>query len=277
MVPRLGYLATANVPLTDEILPSGRRVPICPIDVIALPSPNAFSGKTRRRASCWSRRNGLLGRGKVRPEPENLVGQLGAAVPWPIPFLVAAIDPAAEARISHLDRAVVAGRYLRGYDKPHVREHGTSPRRLAAPMLLPTDPAIEQAAHVRVERLTGARGLLRQDSPHRLQRFLAQRPRGQVVLRHTIAAGEAYRTLRSRAGTFLDLTGYWTAGAVSYVRRGSREIAPRAVHNPSRVWERANADSGYVDVPITAPHRHRLSGAFVQAPRRPRFSSSGSQ
>ena len=42
-------------------------------------------------------------------------------VPWVFPMLLTAVDPQAEARLSHLDRAVRSGRYLRASDRAHLQ------------------------------------------------------------------------------------------------------------------------------------------------------------
>src|SRR5207248_5484248 len=77
-----------------------------------------------------------------------------------IPLIVSAIDPVAEAKLVHLDRAVVAGRYLRESDsvyKKHVEGldtglHAKFDFRFA-PTLISDRPYVDEQLEIRVDRL----------------------------------------------------------------------------------------------------------------------------
>src|SRR5919206_145444 len=71
----------------------------------------AFDSQSRTYLECFSagsHRNSLSGPGEPLPR-----GFVGSETDAHFPLAVAAIDPVAEAKLVHLDRALVAGRYLR--------------------------------------------------------------------------------------------------------------------------------------------------------------------
>src|SRR5207248_1251247 len=76
------------------------------------------------------------------------------------PLIVSAIDPVAEAKLVHLDRAVVAGRYLRESDsvfKKHVEGldtglHAKFDFRFA-PTLVSNRPYVDEQLEIRIDRL----------------------------------------------------------------------------------------------------------------------------
>ena len=60
---------------------------------------------------CWSRVTGMFGSGPWdRPRPRSI---RASRCTGSFPMLIAAIDPAAEAKLDGLNRAVTSGRYLR--------------------------------------------------------------------------------------------------------------------------------------------------------------------
>ncbi|MGH3968022.1 MAG: hypothetical protein ACRDTV_07895, partial [Mycobacterium sp.] len=114
------------------------------------PAGGPFSPDVRTRFDCWSLRSGDEG---DSAHPRRPV----VSVPFPVPLLVAAIDPRAEARLDGLPRAVVSGRYLRQGEPIHFRTYRhRSVGSQAAPVLVSTRTFADEAAHVRVQMLPNA-------------------------------------------------------------------------------------------------------------------------
>ena len=75
-------------------------------NVILSPGTNPFGTAAQSHTSCWSRVNQYDLPGVPHTEA-------GYYVSWTIPVLIAAIDPAAEAKLDGLNKAVVSGSYLK--------------------------------------------------------------------------------------------------------------------------------------------------------------------
>ena len=58
---------------------------------------------------CWSKVNGLSGGGGYQ---DLTASHPGVVVAWEFPMLVAAVDPAAEAKLDDLPHALTSGHYL---------------------------------------------------------------------------------------------------------------------------------------------------------------------
>ncbi|MFI6263045.1 hypothetical protein [Micromonospora sp. NPDC051006] len=92
--------------------------------------------------------------------------RLQVRLPAVLPVLVAGIDPAAEARLVGLDRAVRQGRYLTGTDQvaPAARNTSlsplppTGPAGRTLPVLAAADLAVDERIDLAVSRLTGRTG-----------------------------------------------------------------------------------------------------------------------
>ncbi|MFG1764744.1 FtsX-like permease family protein [Micromonospora parva] len=130
--------------------PDARRTQVSTIDAYQLLPDGTF-----RRASVFT-----SGRpASVVPATARLEIQL----PSVAPAVIAAIDPAAEARLVGLDRAVRQGRYLTGVDAvaPAGRVAGTSslspngPAGRTLPVLAADTLAVDERMDVSVSRLTG--------------------------------------------------------------------------------------------------------------------------
>ena len=150
---------------------------------------------------------------------------------WSFPLLLSAIDPAAEARLTGLDRAVTGGRYLRGSDRTRlVRTTGPGadypPRVL--PVLANAHTSVDEHADVVVRRLSAA-AVHRWVRPFGADdfeslaslRFLRRQPPGPVVLRRSVGAGGGLRRAArpARAGNFQDVSAIWRVGPIRYARR----------------------------------------------------------
>ena len=248
-------------PGAEESVSSKRSVPVCPYVTLVQPTMSPFSvslrAQLRAQVLCWSRVTGLDGLTKspigFDPGLPTTVSDLGGAVQFPIPLLVAAIDPVAETKLLGLNRAVVSGRYLREGEAPRQLRASGYDQGLAlkaAPVLVPTDPYLDESARATINRLSGAAEVLRLPTPAGFYRFLASRRNGRLVLARTVTAAQAYRTFLSEAQHAVELNGYWTAGEVHQPRGPSGVWTPRPVHNPWSVWQIGYTSPPYVDVPM---------------------------
>jgi len=93
-----------------------------------------FGGDQLSYMSCYSARSPQTGVDQW-PQSNGVLpeGAIGTAVSGYFPIFVAAIDPVQEARLVHLDRTIVRGRYLRESDAPKVV--------FTKPKLRPGEPA----------------------------------------------------------------------------------------------------------------------------------------
>jgi hypothetical protein len=92
-----------------ELLPGGKQVTTCPVpSQERASSPFSFAGLAE--SWCWSKVNGQ-GAPATLFIPD-LGSRPGFALNWQFPMLIAAIDPAAEARLDGLNHALTFGKYL---------------------------------------------------------------------------------------------------------------------------------------------------------------------
>jgi putative ABC transport system permease protein len=144
---RGGNPADATNYAPREVTSRGGVRPVCVSDYQSIAPQGPFDVTVRAGERdgmlCWSLRSGLFGegfRGLGR-------GRVGAMLPASVPFVVAAIDPDQEARLEGLDRAVVAGRYLRATDRP---SGDFLPR---VPVLVASRPTADEQIVATVQRL----------------------------------------------------------------------------------------------------------------------------
>ncbi|WP_147457418.1 ABC transporter permease [Micromonospora sp. CV4] len=150
-----------------EVQPDGRRLQVCSTAVGSF-----LPGSRRTRVSVLESYQ-LLPDGTFRLASVDTSGRPVSAIPTTVrleirlpavvPMLVAGIDPAAEARLSGLDRAVRQGRYLTGSDTtgPATRTTSmspfapTGPTGPTLPVLAATDLAVDEQMDLAVSRLAG--------------------------------------------------------------------------------------------------------------------------
>jgi len=219
---------------TTETLPSGATVTPCPAPA---PVNNPFSYAALAGASCFSK---IDGEG-VPPGTffiPNFHGRPGFAVGWQFPMLVAAVDPAAEARLDGLDHALTSGHYL-----PEAYDNLAADRSYLVgddfPVLAATDSGIGEYAVNRVQELAAppTSPVLNTAAMHQD----ATRP-GHPVLSSTVTARQAYNYLLGnmraggRATVGMALWTYWSAGPVRYRRGNHGDLVPETVRNPVSVW-----------------------------------------
>ncbi|WP_344929054.1 FtsX-like permease family protein, partial [Streptosporangium carneum] len=162
-------------------------------------------------------------------------GQAVVQVPQAFPFLLAAVDPDAEARLAGLDRATVTGRYLRPMT---VRDDPREVQLLAA-----TTSYVDQQDEIVVRRLPreAAEKVVRGTPARRLLSYLGTQP-GEEVRRLTADAAKTYETMLDDWSTnlptwrFFPLTRYWTSGPTEYRQLDARRLAALPARNPPDVW-----------------------------------------
>ncbi|HWK28876.1 MAG TPA: FtsX-like permease family protein [Solirubrobacter sp.] len=196
------------------------------------------TGPFRGNLQCWSRATGLEGEGAQGFPP----GRVGALLPTPRPYVLAAIDPEQEAKLSGLSAAVVSGRYLREGDRP------TSGFLPEVPVLAATRAYADEATVVTIERLPDA-------AARRLER--------------TRLTGDALRAWLNRlpgrrlgvgrvvSGSVDDsvVTNFWSLAPPTLDVAPDGTLRPRPVRNdPEETWRTASG-SGYALVPLSADDR----------------------
>lgn len=243
----------------NEKGPDGRYYQVCSSAFTQLgqpPSPFQIKGRTRLECESTTRDPNAPYYGLPR-------GHVGTVVSFPLPMLISAIDPHAEARLDGVNRAVTSGRYLTESDRPRVMQIAPPANGMSAvkapvvPMLAPTSTVIDTQARVAVQRLATSN---QQTLPAVLPAPTASRylsdAGGTTVRRLRIGAQRAYRhllrTWGSQTGSSPD--SLWTVGPVTYrgAATATGSLTPRFVHNPLDVWRSQFNSSGWVDPPMSA-------------------------
>ena len=208
-------VASSNPPRpSTETLPDGSTVTPCP----AIPSAsNPFGYAQQALAWCWSKINGLgLGPGDQLINP-NLGSHPSFAVFWDFPMLIAAVDPAAEAKLDGLNHAVTSGGYL-----PETYPSGDQ-----FPVLAAAGSGVGEYSVTQVQELASPSvapalntATMRKDST----------VPGRTVLSLTLTASQAYQYLlkqmrASLGGTIDAPIAYWSVGSVRPSAGPSRRCA----------------------------------------------------
>ncbi len=225
---------------TDEVLAGGARTSVCPPSGTAA---NPFGQAAQSAPWCWSKVDGTAG-SFTGGAPRRAF----ATVNWSFPMLIAAVDPAAEARLDGLNRALTSGRYL-AENLPAVAA-GTASR--VIPVLAAASSGIGEYAVTTVRRLSppaappslGSAGLARLGAAS-----------GPVAATVTISAQQAYRQLLGRlrlggraGGAYVHQS--WTIGPVRYRPAAGGVLTPVQVRNPTSVWQPTEEVSQLLEPPM---------------------------
>jgi putative ABC transport system permease protein len=217
-----------------QVCPQGESVPRGSSDTVT-----PFGRGRTASLACYSARSPGYGTDREFPG----VVQAGTGVYFPI--LLAAIDPAQEARLLHLDRTIVAGRYLYEGERPRLKGARTFYHRLV-PVIASTRTYVGEHVDARIERL---KVRVPADVPRALAsdpfRFLGNL-RGREIARRTLSAQGMYDAAlagafgpNGRSGQRNISWSYWTASPVRYRSFAQHVLAPRVVKNPLSVWRAA--------------------------------------
>jgi len=136
-----------------EVLPGGRRARVCntgaPVQPTAegVGSLNGLTPEQRTSLQAYQ----LTGKGTfrgIRPDGSFAPAQprLIVSLPVTVPFLLAAVDPRAEAELSGVDRAMTAGRYLSASDRPGTEK---------LPVIASARPYLDEQLSVGYSRVNG--------------------------------------------------------------------------------------------------------------------------
>jgi putative ABC transport system permease protein len=247
---------------SDELVPGGAPADVCPQQFPAGGSP--FGPAAQSTAWCWSKVNGTAG-AFISTEPAH---RAFATVNWSIPMLIAAVDPAAEARLDGLDHAVTSGRYLA------QRAGGTRSGAGQAifPVLAAASSGVGEYAETTVARLAAPSGPLTLSVARMASEESAP---GSRVLTVRTTAQQAYAVLlqsmtgRASAEPVREI---WTAGPTRYSGRAGGILTPRRVSNPPSIWLPAQATSSLLAAPMDnsdyqyrALHAQQPGGAEPEA------------
>jgi putative ABC transport system permease protein len=237
-------LSTDNETGASYETQGGARVEVCPPPAR---TTSPFSPAVQAQTWCWSKVNGLGGDGSY----QNLTASRpGVVVTWEFPMLMAAVDPAAEARLDDLPRALTSGHYLAENAGPGtISASGT--RLTTFPVLASADSGIGEWSQTEVRRLTDPAG------PPVLNAATMSRDAaapGQPVLSVRITAQQAYQrllaALSGTPGAYPGINEYWSVGATSYSRAPDGDLIPAPVRNPLSVWRSTFGTDGFVSAPV---------------------------
>lgn len=145
---------TEEQPAALEVMPDGRAIPIC---AIGQAGGDGFAGDARTHLTVAQLLPdgtfvvGLDESGEQRRQPN-----LSVFIRWSMTFLLAAIDPAQEALLVGLDRAIVSGRYLTTDDVNYDLRLGRSAPLPTIPVLATTRPHLDERLSIEVSKIGAA-------------------------------------------------------------------------------------------------------------------------
>lgn len=246
-----------GAPPPEELDPDGRRTRICP----AVP----YIGQ-----GDWIDPTDPQGRSSLTcvggPGSADTMGR--PAVPavtmaWSVPFLMAAVDPQAEAALAGLDKAVTSGRYFTPGEVPPQRRLDGMPYPYSAlPILVADSPQIDARLELDVQRMGGdAVQLVRAGTDNQALRAALHGRPGQPVQTRTVTIDGPYRDLVDRMRHPLQhddedmavsntvwLDRFWTVGPAETDPDGDG-LRTRQVPYDLKIWGQG-ADSGDAGHPV---------------------------
>ncbi len=254
---------------TYEVVPGGTETPICD-HLEDSPPGGPFDPTSRTTVRCVT----------TVPSPSPLPGtdlppgHVGATVQVTYPFLLAAVDPVAEAELTGLDRTVDSGRYLSGTDAISYPFGGVAPSKFPAiPVIVGDRPYTDDQVHVSVERLDGDPGRVAHTAVDTAAVAALRGMPGHQVATSDITDTTALRDLIAKlpSAQYPDIDAgavdaYWSAGPASYRRAGPQALAPQPVSVPDATWASDVDSTGWNQVPMDSadtafrtlqPHTHK--------------------
>jgi putative ABC transport system permease protein len=253
---------------------SAAPLPICYGFPLQQPPPTGpFDRSAASVLNCYS------GASRARSGFEKFVGTGFNAY---FPIMLSAIDPVQEARLLHLDEAVVGGRYLTATDKPSIslstdKRSGRRSGIQFIPVIASSRTFLQETLHASIQKLDVPPGLnvpqmlaagscaidfvpcpaADQYGPPRgapysdAYDFLTKLS-GRVVGRQGVSAATLYSQLLH--GTFqagrVDFDSYWDVSPVRYHAVANDHLVPlRTTNDPTVIWESRLAFGGYYQAP----------------------------
>ncbi|MGW1185316.1 FtsX-like permease family protein [Streptomyces drozdowiczii] len=200
-----------------EVLPDGRSEPLCQ------PSFSSLSEGRGRLLAFQLTDDGSFIVGEDDRGTPIKKNRLTGTVSWPMPMLLAAVDPGQEARLVGLDKAVTAGRYLRQDERSTLQDDELGFRHPYLPLLASATPQIDEQLTVGIERARpgdpGITGL----GDDALKARMEDLP-GTVLARRTFTADQVYGDMEQHHA---NVTRIIQSGRPDY--RGSSPLAPAPV------------------------------------------------
>lgn len=240
---------TGSAATQFELVPGGQAKPLCPEDVTTQPvaPPGPFDAQNRVSVSCTSTTSGSTLADATYP-PGHVVGTVRVTYP----FLLAAVDPAAEARLAHVDQAIDSGRYLQPADtlRPHRWPSGKSSP--TVPVVISDVPYTDDQLTVSVEALDVNPGVVADAATATpAAAALASARAHQVGTSSLDPAAELHRLIGQMAqpGIMSDagfVSQYWSASPATYQQTGPRRLSPQTVTVPDSTWAAAYYGTGWV-------------------------------
>ena len=211
-----------NMPPTDGTGPGCMLMQSSPLS----PGTNPFGTAAQSYTRCWSRVNQYDLPGIPHTEA-------GYYVTWTIPVLIAAIDPAAEAKLDGLNKALASGGYLK------EDEGGNGP---TLPVLASSASGMNEYAQTTLQQLTAPSVMPDMNAGWASAQASAA---GRTVATVRTTAQQAYNAVLKGLGptvgqrgvfTGTPVDGYWSVGPVDYQRTTVGALTPRQVVNRPPVW-----------------------------------------
>jgi putative ABC transport system permease protein len=239
VAPSTGGFGTLR--FIQEVVPGREPVTVCPggfVEGLPRPKRTPYSGPDPASTylQCFSEQSPRLGKFNIEPFHEGI----GTVADARFPVLLAAIDPAQEARLLGLDDAVTAGRYLSEADRARSSED------VAIPVLASSRTYVDQRLEVTVERLAVPRGAAFPDvlASADAFEFVTSRP-GDIVGHEVLDPGSMYEAMLEKFEgdrPVYAIDEYWTTSPVRYTTASSNRLAAVQVQNPDSVWENPGHD-----------------------------------
>ncbi|WP_326549833.1 ABC transporter permease [Micromonospora sp. NBC_01813] len=250
----------------DEVLPSGARVSICG-KTISIQAGASQESTMTESVQCYS----------LHDDSREYADQ-AFLLDWRVPYVLAAVDPEAEAELVGLDDAMVSGSYL-----PDSQAGEGDGQTQTIPVIAASDSYVDQQAIVEIEQLprdVADQFVDARESITAADSF-AMSASGAPIKSIEIDGGDAgaflLRDLGHAFGNAVE--GYWTAGPVEWDVESDGALLPWDQEVASEVWQ--GAFGGRISgAPVAADDRsfrqlqlHRL--AVGRAVTHPRFTLTG--
>lgn len=165
-------------------------------------------------------------------------GRIGVEGLYQYPVLLAAIDPAAEAKLVGLDQAVVSGRYLRASDRTTVANEGGGAYH-SVPVLMANRPLSDDTLTVNIQRLHIPHP---NQVPSRLSSpggpTWIQSLTGPTIRSTTLTNQQMYPRLLAQYSDphYLAQAQYWSAGTSDYRTALNGRLTVTPTRNPASTW-----------------------------------------